>query len=130
MIVVDASALLEMLLHTPVGNGVRARLTANLDELHAPHLLYLEVANTLRRYAINRILPVERCADALSDLLDIRLIRHDHHLLLPRVWELRDNLSAYDAMYVALAEALDAPLLTHDGRAAAAPGHRAQIELV
>jgi predicted nucleic acid-binding protein len=130
VIVVDASALLEALLHTPAGDAVRARLAEEVDELHVPHLLYLEVANTLRRYATNRLLPVDRCGDALSDLLGFPLVRHDHHLLLPRVWELRDNLSAYDAMYVALAEALDAPLLTHDGRAAAAPGHRARIELV
>lgn len=67
---------------------------------------------------------------ALRRLADLSLITHDHDLLLDRVWELRDNLTAYDAVYVALAEALDAPLLTCDARMASAPGHRARIELL
>ena len=67
---------------------------------------------------------------ALSDLADFPLHRYGHEFMLPRIWELRDNLTAYDAAYVALAEALDAPLLTRDARLAAAPGHRARIEVV
>ena len=67
---------------------------------------------------------------ALADLADFALRRHSHDFLLPRVWQLRDNLSAYDAVYIALAEVLDAPLLTRDRRMAAAAGHRARIEMV
>jgi len=66
----------------------------------------------------------------VADLADFPLRRYPHDLLLPRIWDLRNNLTAYDATYVALAEALDAPLLTRDRRLAAAAGHRAQIELV
>lgn len=73
---------------------------------------------------------VQRCLEALGDLADFGLIRYPHDFLLPRVWELRQNISAYDAVYVALAEYLGAPLLTRDRRLAAAPGHRARIDLV
>ena len=98
--------------------------------LHAPHLLDVEVAQVIRRHAANREIDAERGRMALADLADFPLHRYPHDFLLPRVWDLRNNLTAYDAMYVALAEVLDAPLLTRDKRLAAAPGHHARIELV
>jgi predicted nucleic acid-binding protein len=93
-------------------------------------LLDVEVAQVVRRYAANGEIDVERGRMALADLTDLPLHRYPHDFLLPRVWDLRNNLTAYDAMYVALAEALDAPLLTCDKRLAASPGHHARIELV
>ena len=130
MIVVDASALLEALLRTPAANVVEERLFAPRQTLHAPHLLDVEVAQVIRRYAANGEIDGARGRLALADLADLPLRRYPHDFLLPRIWELRNNLTAYDAAYVALAEALDAPLLTRDRRLAAAAGHRAQIELV
>jgi predicted nucleic acid-binding protein len=112
MIVVDASALLEALLRTPAAQAVERWLFDPEQTLHAPHLLDVEVAQVIRRYAAN-----------------LPLHRYPHDFLLLRVWDLRDNLTAYDAVYVALAEALDAPLLTRDRRLAAAAGHHARIEL-
>jgi predicted nucleic acid-binding protein len=84
----------------------------------------------VRRYAANREIDVERGRMALADLADLPLRRYPHDFLLPRVWDLRNNLTAYDAMYVALAEVLDAPLVTRDRRLAASPGHHARIEVV
>jgi predicted nucleic acid-binding protein len=130
VIVVDASALLEVLLRTPAANVVEERLFAPRQTLHAPHLLDVEVAQVVRRYAANRAISSERGRAALADLADFSLRRYPHDFLLPRIWELRSNLTAYDAAYVALAEALDAPLMTRDRRLAAAAGHRAQIELL
>jgi predicted nucleic acid-binding protein len=130
VIVVDASALLEALLHTPSAEAVEERLFAHRETLHAPHLLDVEIAHVIRRYAAAGEIDSERGRSALADLADLRLRRHPHDLLLPRIWNLRHNLSAYDAAYVALAEALDAPLITRDRRLAAAAGHRARIELV
>jgi len=130
VIVVDASALLEVLLRTPAAKAVENRLFAPDQTLHAPHLLDLEVAQVLRRYAANQDIDSGRGRIALTDLADLSVRRYPHDFLLPRIWELRDNLTAYDAAYVALAEALDAPLLTRDKRLAAAAGHHAQIELV
>lgn len=98
--------------------------------LHTPHLLDIEVAQVLRRYAMAGEIDRQRGAAALTDLADLPLRRYPHDILLPRVWELRNNLTAYDAVYVALAEALDAPLLTRDKRLAAAAGHHARVELV
>jgi len=128
--VVDASALLEVLLRTPAAEAVEDRLFAPRQTLHAPHLIDVEVAHVIRRYAANGDIDAERGRAALVDLADFPLRRYPHDLLLPRIWELRNNVTAYDAAYVALAEALDAPLLTRDRRLAAASGHRAQIELV
>ncbi len=130
MIVVDASALLEALLRTPAAEAVERWLFDPRQSLHAPHLLDIEVAQVVRRYAASREIDPERGRAALADLADFPLRRYPHGFLLPRVWELRRNLTAYDAVYVALAEALDAPLLTRDRRLAAASGHAARIELV
>lgn len=106
------------------------RLFEPSQTLHAPHLLDIEVAQVVRRYAANGEIDAERGRSALEDLADLPLRRYPHDFLLSRVWDLRDNFTAYDAMYVALAEVLDAPLLTRDKRLAASPGHRARIELV
>ena len=130
MIVVDASALLEALLRTPDARAVESWLFESGETLHVPHLLDLEVAQVLRRYAANGELDSERGRAALADLADLPLRRYPHDFLLSRVWELRNNLTAYDAVYVALAEALDAPLLTRDRGLAAAAGHHARVELV
>ena len=127
---VDASALLEALLRTPAAPAVEERLFDAGHTLHAPHLIDVEVAQVLRRYAATGQIDPARCRDALNDFSDFPLHRYPHDLLLPRVWELRHNLTAYDAVYVALAEALDAPLLTRDRRLATASGHRARIDLV
>ena len=83
----------------------------------------------LRRCVREKAISEQRGEEALEDLRDLPLNRYPHDFLLPRVWELRATLTAYDAVYVALAEVLDAPLLTCDGRIASAPGHHASIEL-
>ena len=130
MIVVDASALLEALLRTPAAKAVEKLLFDPRQTLHAPHLLDIEVAQVIRRYSAKGEIDSERGRAALTDLADLPLHRYPHDFLLPRVWDLRNNLTAYDAVYVALAEALDAPLLTRDQRLAAAAGHHARVELV
>ena len=130
MIVVDASAVLEALLRTAAAESVEMRLFEGRQPLHAPHLLDVEVAQVLRRYAAAGEIDEQRGREALADLADFPVHRHPHDLLLPRVWDLRHNLTAYDAVYVALAEALDAPLITRDRRLAAASGHEAKVELV
>jgi predicted nucleic acid-binding protein len=128
VIVADASVLLEVLLRTPAANAVEARLFAPGQTLHAPHLVDVEIAQVIRRYAANRDIDDERGRMALADLADLPLRRYPHDFLLPRVWALRNNLTAYDATYVALAEVLDVPLLTRDRRLAGAAGHHARIE--
>lgn len=130
MIVVDASAVLEVLLRTPAAAAVEQRLFAPGETLHGPHLIDLEVAQVLRRYAAAREIAPERGRLALADFADFPIERYPHTILLPRIWELRANLTAYDAAYLALAEALDAALLTRDRKLAAATGHRVRIELV
>jgi predicted nucleic acid-binding protein len=130
VIVVDASAALEVLLNTPAAAAVAARLFDPAETLHAPHLIDVELAQVLRRYAATGTAARDRCRTALADLADLSLQRHAHTILLPRVWELRHSLTAYDAVYVALAEALDAPLVTRDARLAGASGHRARVEVV
>jgi predicted nucleic acid-binding protein len=130
VIVVDASALLETLLRTSAAPAVEDRLFAPGQTLHAPHLLDVEAAQVIRRYAAQGDIDAERGRMALADLADFPLRRYPHDFLLPRIWDLRNNLTAYDAAYVALAEALDAPLLTRDRRLATSAGHRARIELV
>lgn len=129
MIVVDASVVLEVLLRTPGASRAEQRILG--DELAAaPHLLDVEVAQVLRRYEARGEMDATRGRDAILDLADLPLTRYPHDLLLPRIWDLRANLTAYDAAYVALAEALGATLVTRDERLAGAPGVRASIEVL
>ena len=130
MIVVDASALLEWLLQTPLGTRIEARLFREDDELHVPHLVDVEVVQGLRRLVRTGEVSTGRAQEAIADLTDLDLHRHPHLDLMGRAWELRDNITTYDGMYVALAEALDAPIVTCDSPLAKAPGHRARIEVV
>jgi predicted nucleic acid-binding protein len=130
VIVVDASAVLEVLLNTRAGSRVADRLFGAGETLHAPHLLDLEVAQVLRRYAAAGDLDPQRGMQALEDLVDFPLTRYPHDIFLSRIWELRNNLTAYDAAYVALAEALAVPLVTRDAALASAAGHTARIELL
>ena len=130
MIVVDASALVEALLGTSAAAAIEARILDSGETLHAPHLLDLEVAQVLGRYVASGEMDAERGRAALTDLADLPVHRYPHEPFLPRIWALRSNLTAYDAAYIALAEALDAPLLTRDRRLATAAGHRARIELI
>jgi predicted nucleic acid-binding protein len=130
VIVVDASALLEVLLRTSAAEAVERSLFDTRESLHAPHLIDVEVAQVLRRYVANREIDAGRGAAALTDLTDFPIRRYPHDILLPRIWQLRDNLSAYDAAYVALAEVLDARLLTRDRRFATAAGRHSSIDLI
>jgi predicted nucleic acid-binding protein len=130
VIVVDASALLEFLLQTPLGRRVETRLFRDEDELHAPHLADVEVTQALRRLVRAGEVSPGRATEAIADLADLDLFRHSHFDLLGRAWQLRENITAYDAMYVALAEALDASIVTCDVPLANAPGHRAHIEAI
>jgi len=130
MIVVDASALLEFLLQTSLGARVEARLFRDDGDLHAPHLVDVEIVQGLRRLVRAGEVSSGRADQAIEDLTDLDLHRHAHIDLLGRAWKLRHNFSAYDAMYVALAEALEAPIVTCDHPLGKAPGHRARIEVI
>lgn len=130
MIVADASAVVEVVLNTSAGQEIAERLLGPAETVAAPHLLDLEVLQVLRRYALAGEMDSERARQAVEDFLDFPILRYPHQLLSSRIWDLRHNLTAYDAAYVALAEALDAPLLTRDARLSRAPDHEARIQLV
>ncbi len=128
--VLDASVALEWLLQTSAGQSIGARFFSPGQIFYAPHLLDVEVCQALRRGVALQNLAPARAEQALRNLLNLRLHRYAHWPFLRRVWDLRGNLRAYDALYVALAEGLDATLLTRDGKLAGAPGHRARVQLV
>ena len=130
MIVIDASAVIELLLNSPAGVRVADRIFVEGESLHAPHLLDLEVAQVLRRYVLSKELTAERALQALEDFSDLSLHRYPHFDWMPRIWELRMSLTAYDAAYVSLAEALDSTLLTCDAKLRNSHGHAARIDLV
>lgn len=115
MIVVDASALVDLLLNRPSGPRTAAAIGGQ-QAIHAPQLLDTEVLHVLHRWVAREWLTLPRAETALRDLGELRLVHHDHRPLRPRVWALRDRMGAYDATYVALAEALDATLVTTDRR--------------
>jgi predicted nucleic acid-binding protein len=129
VIVLDASAAVDWLLQTPAGQRIEQRIYSRNESLHTPHLLDLEVAQVLRRLARDAQVQSDRADEAVRDLEDLPITRYPHFVLLPRIWQYRHNLSAYDAAYVVLAEALGAALLTRDNRLASAPGHGAKIEV-
>lgn len=129
-IVVDASALVEFLLRTPRGAALEAFLLDPNADLHVPALCDVEVAAVLRRALLGRRLSLDRALDALEDYLDFPLTRHGHTYLLNRVLGMRRNFSAYDASYVALAEGLEAPLLTADDRLARAVRAHLDVEVL
>jgi predicted nucleic acid-binding protein len=103
-------------------------MNASAETLHAPHLIDIETTHVLRRYVVNGNIDAKRGREAIDDVAALSLRRYGHAGLLPRVWEMRDNLTAYDAVYVALAEVLNATLLTCDRHLAAAAGRRVRIE--
>jgi len=127
VIVLDASALAALLLNLPSAAQLRERL-AREDTLHAPHLIDLEVTHVLRRSVRRGTLAEEEAASRLADLAAFPLEHYPHTVLLERIWQLKNNVTAYDAAYLALAEALAAPLVTTDDPLSRAPGHRAAVE--
>ena len=130
MIVLDASVVIDWLIRSSAAQRIESRISSRNQSLHAPELLDLEVAQVLRRLVREDTLSTSRAETAIEDLLEIRITRYPHSVLLPRIWQLRHNLSAYDAAYVVLAERLGATLLTRDARLAAAPGHSATVEVM
>ena len=129
MIVLDASAAVDWLLQTSAGQSIERRIYSSNETLHAPHLLDLEATQVLRRLSLQRVVSAHRADEAVRDLLDLRVTRYPHFVLLPRIWQLRHNFSVYDAAYVVLAEKLGATLVTRDARLASVTGHVALVEL-
>ena len=126
----DASAAVELVLQTARAERIAARALHPAERLHAPHLIDVEVTQVMRRLLQAKEITVARADAALLDFEGLVIERHAHRPLIRRVWGLRSSLSAYDATYVALAEALVAPMLTCDEKLARAHGHKAKIEVV
>jgi predicted nucleic acid-binding protein len=129
MLVLDASAAIDWLLHTAAGKEIEERIYRRSESLHAPHLLDVEVAQVLRRLVREGAVSAPRADQAIQDLFDLRLARYPHFVFLPRIWRLRDNFTAYDAAYIALAENLRATLITRDARLASACARLVSLEL-
>ncbi len=133
MLIVDASAVAELLLGRRPAAAVERHIVAHGYELYAPQLLDIEVLSALRRVVAAGEASTARAGEAVADLLDLPVERFPHDDLVPRVWALRDNFSAYDATYLALAETLaehPAPLLTTDSRFARAVEAHSSVEVL
>jgi predicted nucleic acid-binding protein len=117
------------MLQTAAGLRIEKRIYARNEALHAPHLLDLEVGQVLRRLVREAVISARRADEAIEDLVDLRVTRYPHFVFLPRIWQLRHNLSAYDAAYVVLAEKLGATLVTRDARLASASGRAVAVEV-
>ena len=128
--VLDASGAVEFLLHTSSGGRLAARLADEAEVIHVPHLIDLEITQVLRRYVLRGAVAERIGATALSRWRRLDVERYPHEPLLDRVWALRADVSAYDAVYLALAEALSTVLVTGDRKLLGAPGVHATIELI
>lgn len=129
MIVVDSSAVIEVLFRSRTGKKIEEVIFTPFENLCAPHLIDLEISQVLRRYCASGDISPERAKNALEDFIDMPVTRYPHDIFLHRIWELRENITAYDASYVALAEALPATLITCDKRLASSALHEADIKL-
>jgi len=133
MLVIDASATADLVLARPVAEKVAGHIADHDADLHVPHLLDIEVVSAIRRLVTTGEATPTRGREAIADLLDLPLARYPHEILVPRIWELRQNFSSYDAAYLALAESLTdegVPLLTTDARLARATRAHTEIELL
>ena len=130
MIVLDASALLEIPVADSARHPCRGASVSGWRRVPFAHFADVEVAQGLRRLVRTGEVSRDRAADAIADLTDFDLHRHPHLDFLNRAWKLRENVTAYDAMYIALSEALDAPIVTCDAPLGRAPGHRTHIEVI
>ena len=128
--VLDASGAVELLLNTAAGKRLATRLTDDSEVVHAPHLIDLEITQVLRRYTRHGTLNARSGALALARWRDLDIQRYSHEPFLDRIWQLRDTVTAYDAVYVALAEALSTVLVTGDRRLVGSSGVNVAIELV
>lgn len=128
MLVVDTSAILAALAAPDADPQLVARL-ADDGDLHGPHLIDTEMLHALRRMTMTAEIGDDRAADVRTDFAELTIVRYPHEPLNNRVWALRDNMTTYDATFVALAELLGVPLVTCDARLASSPGHAATIEL-
>jgi len=129
LIVVDASAIVDLLVHGPGASRIRDRVR-EARVLAAPHLLDAEVGQVLRRLERKGVTTLAVARTALAALGDLPITRFAHGPLLARAFDLRSNASIYDALYLVLAEVIRAPLVTRDAALASVPGHRAAVELL
>ncbi|HEY1836243.1 MAG: type II toxin-antitoxin system VapC family toxin [Rhizomicrobium sp.] len=130
MAILDASVVVEILLRTDAGRVALRLIATERQGVHAPHLLDIEVMYALRRLVLKQELSRQEAETAVEFLPQLQIMRHAHVLLLPRIWALREAITAYDAAYVALAEILDLPLWTCDAKLSRSHGHRAKIVLL
>jgi predicted nucleic acid-binding protein len=129
VIVLDASAAVDALLWRSAGARIQERLEAPDETIHAPHGLDLEVLTAFRRLALAEVMTSQRAQLAVDDFAALRVVRYPHWAFIDRIWELRHNLSCFDAAYIALAEMLESPLVTSDARLGRVPGLRARVEV-
>jgi predicted nucleic acid-binding protein len=127
MLVVDTSAMVHVLLRRPANPRLLDRIAS--DEICAPHLIDLEFLHTLRRHVRRNAITLDQAADSRRDFAAMPLIRYAHSGIVNRIWELRDNLTAYDAAYIALAETIGCTLVTSDAKLSKASGHLAAVEV-
>ena len=128
--VLDASGAVEFLLNTAAGKRLAARLADDTVVIHVPHLIDLEIAQVLRRYTRHGTLDAQVGILALERWRSLGVQRYSHEPFLDRIWQLRDNVTAYDAIYVALAEALSTVLFTGDRKLVGTPGVNAAVQLI